>query len=461
MDSKPNDTPGTDSQTRHSLDTDANSPDMDGNPRQPPGTPDMDGNPRQPPGTPSDLDNTPRHLLDTDAKPPDTPDLPDLDTPAPDLRGAIVQSLTLSNFRNYAAVRVDFSPGSNILVGPNAQGKTNLLDAILCLSGLRPPRARSDRDLIRFDTENALISAQIQARQRLFNVEIQLSRNGRRKMSVNGVGVKTSAALRDLFHTVLFRPEDLLLIRDGPAARRRFLDAALSQIRPRYAAALAAYHDAWTQKTRILRDSDAYPSLLRALPDFSEQMILHGVTLIRYRARYVQRLAQYAAFHHAQCSGGNESLSVRYQTVSAVPDPAAPPAIVETQLRQHMEAHQRAELAAKQCLSGPHKDDFTVSVNGYDARQWSSQGQTRTAALALKLAEREILRNAADEYPVLLLDDVLSELDPVRQTYVLRQISGGQRFLTCCEDNRVPSGAVFRVRAGNVSRTPPLSPSPL
>ena len=367
-----------------------------------------------------------------------------------------MQSLTLSNFRNYAAVRVDFSPGSNILAGPNAQGKTNLLDAILCLSGLRPPRARSDRDLIRFDTEKAVISAQIQARQRLFAVELQLSRNGRRKMSVNGVSVKTAAALRDLFHTVLFRPEDLLLIRDGPAARRRFLDAALSQIRPRYAAALAAYHDAWTQKTRILRDSDAYPSLLRALPDFSEQMILHGVTLIRYRARYVQRLAQYAAFHHAQCSGGKESLSVRYQTVSAVPDPAAPADIVERQLRAHMESHRRAEIAAKQCLSGPHKDDFTVSVNGYDARQWSSQGQTRTAVLALKLAEREILRNAAGEYPVLLLDDVLSELDPVRQTYVLRQISGGQRFLTCCEENRVPSGVLFRVRAGNVSRTPPL-----
>ena len=439
-----------DNKPRYSFVTDAKPPNTDRLPdfdRQPPDTPDLDS---QPPDFPPGTDGNPRHSSVTDAK---TPELPDLDTPARDLRGAVVQSLTLSNFRNYAAVHVDFSPGSNVLVGPNAQGKTNLLDAILCLAGLRPPRARSDRDLIRFDTENAVISAQIQARQRLFAVELQLTRNGRRKMSVNGVVVKTAAALRDLFHTVLFRPEDLLLIRDGPAARRRFLDAALSQIRPRYAAALAAYHDAWTQKTRILRDSDAYPSLLRALPDFSEQMILHGVTLIRYRARYVQRLAQYAAFHHGQCSGGKESLSVRYQTVSAVPDPAAPPGIVETQLRAHMEAHQRAELAAKQCLSGPHKDDFTVTINGYDARQWSSQGQTRTAALALKLAEREILRNAADEYPVLLLDDVLSELDPARQTYALCQISGGQRFLTCCEENRVPSGTMFRVRAGTVSRT--------
>ena len=382
------------------------------------------------------------------------------DSKTPEFSGSGLISLSLTDFRNYSRAQIQFSPDCNVLVGPNAQGKTNLLDAVLCLCGLRPPRVRAERDFIRFGADSASLSAQIAARNRLFSVQIQLFRNGRRKISVNGVSVSSSAALRDCLHAVLFRPEDLLLIRDGPAARRRFLDAALCQIRPRYAAALAAYHDAWTQKSRILRDSDAYPRLLGALPDFSEQMIFHGVTLIRYRALYLQRLAHAAARYHSECSGGAESLSVRYQTLSAIPDPAAPPEIIREQFREHMQAHQRAEIASKQCLSGPHKDDFTVEINGYDARQWASQGQTRTAALALKLAERDILRDAAHEYPALLLDDVLSELDPMRQSYVLRHIGGGQRFLTCCEDDRLtnfPPGQIFRVRAGTVS---PEIPNP-
>ena len=368
-----------------------------------------------------------------------------------------VETLTLRHFRNYSGVETTFHPACDILVGPNAQGKTNLLEALVCLSGMKPPRVRADRDLIQFDAENASVRAQIRARDRTFSVEIRLFRNGRRRMSVNGVPVGTSAALRELFHVVLFRPEDLLLIRDGPAARRRFLDTALCQLRPRYAAALAGYQSAFVRKTRILRDSAEYPGLLRTLPDFNEQMIRHGALLVRYRARYVRRLREYAARHHAACAGGNEQLSVSYRTVSAVTDPYAPGDVVETHLREHMAAHERAELAARQCLSGPHKDDLTVEIDGRDARAWSSQGQTRTAALALKLAEREILRNASGEYPVLLLDDVLSELDPARQSYVLREIDGGQRFLTCCEEDRLsdmPPGQVFRVRNGSLTPNP-------
>ena len=368
-----------------------------------------------------------------------------------------LKSLRLTDFRNYSATETAFDPSCNILVGPNAQGKTNLLESIVCLSGMRPPRARADRDLIQFDAQNAAISAEIRARERVYHVEICLTRAGRRKMSVNGVPAQTSAVLRELFHAVLFRPEDLSLIRDGPAARRRFLDAALCQIRPRYAVALAAYQRALAQKARILRDADTYPGLLRALPDFSAQMIQNGAVLVRYRARYVQRLHEYAARHHAACSGGLEQLSVSYRTVSTVSDPAAPEEVVRQQLQAHMDAHTRAEIAARLCLSGPHKDDLGVEIGGRDARTWASQGQTRTAALALKLAERELLRNAAGEYPVLLLDDVLSELDPVRQAYVLREIDGGQRFLTCCEEDRLadmPPGQIFRVRGGTLSNGP-------
>ena len=179
----------------------------------------------------------------------------------------------------------------------------------------------------------------------------------------------------------------------------------------------------------------------------------YGAVLIHYRQQFALRLNEYAAIHHFECSGGKERLEVRYQTVSSVTDPSADIGILTDQLRQHMESHQAAERASRLCLSGPHKDDLLVSIDGRDARTYSSQGQTRTAALALKLAEREIYKNAAGEYPVLLLDDVLSELDPKRQEFVLNRIHGGQVFITCCEDDRLPQmlgGKVLHIRGGEL-----------
>ena len=272
-------------------------------------------------------------------------------------------------------------------------------------------------------------------------------------MSVNGVTAKTAAALSEVYQTVFFCPDDLYLIREGAAARRRFLDNALSQLRPRYAVALAEYHRAYEHKTRILRDSEERPDLLETLPVFSEQMVVCGAALIRYRAMYARRLAEYAAATHAQCSGGREELTIQYQTVSAVTDPLADTETIAAELRRHMADHEAAERASRLCLSGPHKDYLLVSVNGRDARTYCSQGQTRTAALSMKLAEREILKNAVGEYPVLLLDDVLSELDPKRQEFVLNRIAGGQVFITCCEDDRLAQllgGKVFHVEQGTV-----------
>ena len=178
-----------------------------------------------------------------------------------------------------------------------------------------------------------------------------------------------------------------------------------------------------------------------------------GAVLIHYRHQFAVRLNEYAALHHRECSGGKEELEIRYQTVSTVTDPAAETAVLTEQLREHMESHQAAERASRLCLSGPHKDDLLVTIDGRDAKSYASQGQTRTAALALKLAEREIYKNATGEYPVLLLDDVLSELDPRRQEFVLNRIAGGQVFITCCEDDRLPQmlgGRVFHVEHGTI-----------
>ena len=364
-----------------------------------------------------------------------------------------IDALTLEGFRNYDRQSLTFHDSCNVIYGENAQGKTNLLEAMVYLSCGKSPRARADRELLGFDRDMARILGQMFTRDREFRTEVELFRGRRRKASVNGVPAKNNAALSDVLHTVFFSPEDLMLIREGAAARRRFMDLSLCQLRPRYGEALAEYHRLYEHKTRILRDSGDYPQLLATLPDFNRRLCQVGAVLIHYRARYCRALEQYAAQAHGECSGGREELTLHYETVKTVTDPFAPHAELVSALEEHQRAHHQAELASRLCLSGPHKDDIAVSVNGRSARQFCSQGQVRTAALAMKLADREIHKNAIGEYPVMLLDDVLSELDPKRQEYVLNRITGGQVFITCCENDRLDrlvGGRVFHILNGEV-----------
>ena len=364
-----------------------------------------------------------------------------------------VDGLELSGFRNYEEAQFSFDAESNVIYGENAQGKTNLLEALVCLSTGRSPRARYDRDMIGFDRSSARLRAAVFARDREFQLETLLQRGRTKKTTVNGVRVTGGARSSGVLHTVYFCPEDLFLIRDGAAARRKFMDSALCQLRPRYAEALAKYQKALDSKTRILRDSEEKPDLLEALPEFNEQLCICGAALIHYRAQFVGRLSEYAAKNHAECSGGREELSLTYETVKTVLDPFAPQEALQAALREHQQTHDRAERAVRSCLSGPHKDDIGVFIGGVEARSFASQGQARTAALSMKLAEREIYKNVLGEYPILLLDDVLSELDPKRQEFVLNRIGGGQVFITCCEDDRLQEmlhGRVFHIRSGRL-----------
>lgn len=364
-----------------------------------------------------------------------------------------IDRLLLEGFRNYDSQQLTFDGSCNVIYGENAQGKTNLLEAIVYLSCGRSPRTHADRELIGFDRDRARLVGHIQAREREFETEILLNRGRRRKMTVNGVAAKNGGDLSQVLHTVFFSPEDLFLIREGAAARRRFMDMSLCQLRPRYAEALAEYGRLYEHKTRILRDSDEYPQLLDTLPDFNHRLCQVGAVLISYRARYVQALAVHAQRAHWECSGEREELTLTYQTVKTVEDPLGPVQDIAGALEEHQARHYQAELASRLCLSGPHKDDIAVTVNGLEARHFCSQGQVRTAALSLKLADREIHKTAIGEYPVMLLDDVLSELDPRRQEYVLNRIAGGQVFITCCENDRLDallSGRVYHVREGRV-----------
>lgn len=367
-----------------------------------------------------------------------------------------LRRIALDGFRNYTDFTAEFSPGVNVIWGENAQGKTNLLEAIGFLSGARSHRARGDKELISFHRDKGTITAEVTSRGREFLLEAQLFRGARRRLFVNHVKCKTAAELGGIVQTVLFCPEDLALIKAGAAERRSFLDHAICQLRPRYAEALAQYSKLLDHKTRILRDWEKHPSLLDVLEDFNEAMARAGALVIHYRAHFVRKLAEKAAQIQTEFSGGRETLALRYTTVSTVQDPLGPTVGIYEDIRRHQDSHARAEWDARSCLSGPHKDDLVAEINGQPARQFASQGQTRTAALSLKLAERELFRDDTGQWPILLLDDVLSELDARRQDFVLRRITGGQVILTGCEapDGSFPEGKTLHIRQGKLVNDP-------
>ncbi len=364
-----------------------------------------------------------------------------------------VARLALQNFRSYADMDMAFDPGVNLIVGDNAQGKTNLLEALVYLSQGGSYRTRREEELIRWDAEYARMEAEVVNARRTVNLVYAMYRGPRRRqILLNGVKQKNAGEALESLTTVLFCPEDLQILRAGASARRQFLDSAISQLRPQYKRAILAYQKLYENKSRILRDHFLKPSLLETLPDFNRQMAMTGAAIIGYRARYCEKLGLLAEKYHGICSGEKERLTIRYQTVSSVDDPFAPKQTVFRQLMEHQERHWQAELESGRCLTGPHKDDFEVFLDGRSLKSFGSQGQTRTAAIALKLSEREIARDDTGEEPVLLLDDVLSELDQGRQDFILNEIRSGQVFITCCETEKVTTaGRVFFVKDGKLT----------
>ncbi len=365
----------------------------------------------------------------------------------------IIENILLEHFRNYVLQKIEFHPKVNILFGDNAQGKTNLLEAIAYLSSAHSYRAKNDSELIQFEENHAYLRGEIKNQERNIVLEVALNRGGRRQLCSNGVKMKTLGELSGLLDTVLFCPEDLHLIREGAYARRRYLDECISQLRPKYAIALSEYKKLYEHKTRILRDSTEYPDLLRVLDDFSLRMAQYGAILIHYRAYFIKKLNLVAPEIHSECSGNHEVLSLQYETVSTITDPEAPTDVLFYQLCEHQKSHKQAEIESRSCLSGPHKDDLIVEINGKSAKSFASQGQTRTAALTLKLATRNIFFQDTGEWPVLLMDDVLSELDEQRQEYVINQTSSGQVFISCCDKEKLgylKEGNSFQICNGKI-----------
>ena len=363
-----------------------------------------------------------------------------------------LNNLKLRNFRNYEEFDLDFAPGVNLIVGNNAQGKTNLLEAISYAGSGKSFRAQKTSEMVRFGADFADMEAQVYAQEREQTLRWVLFSGSRpRQIWRNGAKKKSAGEIAGVLPTVLFCPEDLMVLKSGAAARRRLGDTALCQLRPNYDAALTEYNRILDQKSHILKDHFEYPGVLEVLPEYNTRLCQVGALLISYRARFYDSLGKAAAKYHDQFSGGAEEFHLEYKTVSTVRDPFASVSQLTQDLLDHLDAHKRAEIESGQCLTGPHKDDFDVSLSGINLKSYGSQGQTRTAAISLKLAQRELMGREWGEEPVLLLDDVLSELDQGRQDFVLNQIVSGQVFITCCEPGRFTKlGKTIEISKGKV-----------
>ena len=363
-----------------------------------------------------------------------------------------LNNLRLRDFRNYAELDLDFDPGVNLIVGNNAQGKTNLLEAIAYAGSGKSFRALKTSEMVRFGADFADIEAKVYAQNRDQTLRYVLFSGARpRQIWRNGAKKKSAGELSGVLPTVLCCPEDLMVLKTGAAQRRRLGDHALCGLRPNYDAALTEYNRILDQKSRILKDHFEHPGLLEILPEYNTRLCQVGALLISYRARFYESLGKAAAKYHGQFSGGAEEFLLEYRTVSTVRDPFAPVSQLNQDLLEHQQRHFQAEIASGQCLTGPHKDDFDVTLSGINLKSYGSQGQTRTAAISLKLAQRELMAREWGEEPVLLLDDVLSELDQGRQDFVLNQIVSGQVFITCCEPGRFTKlGKTIEINKGRV-----------
>ncbi len=363
-----------------------------------------------------------------------------------------LDSISLRNFRNYENLELSFDPGVNLIVGENAQGKTNLLEAIGYLGSGKSFRTGKSGELVKFGSEFADLEGSVFSQERQQSLRwVIFDRSRPRQLWRNGAKMKTAGDIGGVLQTVLFCPEDLMVLKTGSAPRRRLGDLALCQLRPNYEAALAEYNRILEQKNRILKDRFENPALLEILPEYNTRLCQVGALIISYRARFFKGLGEAAAQYHSHFSGKREDFSLQYRTVSNIEDPFASLEALQSKLQEHLERHYRAELESSQCLTGPHKDDFDVSLSGVNLKSFGSQGQVRTAAISLKLAQRELMRRESGQIPVLLLDDVLSELDGNRQDFVLNQITDGQVFITCCEPGRFTKlGKTIEIEQGNV-----------
>lgn len=359
----------------------------------------------------------------------------------------IVKSLELQNFRNYESLSIRFDENTNILYGQNAQGKTNILEAIHMTGTSKSHKGSKDKEIIRFGEEEAHIKAQIEKDGSEYQVDLHLRRTKSKGIAINRVPIRKATELFGILNLVVFSPEDLGIIKEGPAERRKFMDAELCQLDKVYLYDLSIYNKALDQRNKLLKDIYSNPSLEKTLDVWNEQLVSYGKKIIARRMQFCEVLDSIMREIHSSITGEKEQIQLVYQ----------PDVSLEDYEKKFSESRGR-DIRFGQTHVGPHKDDIVFMINGNDARKYGSQGQQRTCALSLKLSEIELVKRSIGGTPVLLLDDVLSELDSERQNLLLNEIHDIQTIITCTGldefiKNRFQVNKVFQVRNGQVFET--------
>lgn len=357
----------------------------------------------------------------------------------------IIKSVELLNFRNYRELAISFDKGTNILFGDNAQGKTNILEAAYMSGTTKSHKGSRDKEMIRFGESEAHIRTIVEKQGKEYRIDMHLKQNRSKGIAVNKIPMKKASELFGILNIVFFSPEDLNIIKNGPAERRRFLDAELCQLDKIYLSDLSDYNKILNQRNKLLKDMIYRPELADTLPIWNQQLVETGKRIVKRRRYFVQELSEIVRDIHYRISGEKEEMRLIYE-------PSVPEDLFEAEL-ERFDGRDR-----KLCLTsvGPHRDDLLFSVRDVDIRKFGSQGQQRTAALSLKLSEIELVKKLIHDTPVLLLDDVLSELDSGRQNYLLNNIYDTQTIITCTGldefiKNRFTINKVFRVVNGTVS----------
>lgn len=354
----------------------------------------------------------------------------------------IIKSIKLENFRNYESLELDFENGTNILYGDNAQGKTNVLEAIYLSATTKSHKGSKDKEIIKFEKDESHIRMFLDKEGMEYRVDMHLRRSKSKGIAINGQPIKKAADLVGLLNVVFFSPEDLSIIKDGPSDRRKFVDMELFQIDKYYLYNLNQYNKIINQRNKLLKDFYFNTDLNETLQVWNMQLVTYGKKIISRREKFVEQLNEIIFDIHKNLSGGKEELTIIYE-----------PNVGEDEFENKLKSSQERDIKLKMTSVGPHRDDFCFMINGVDIRKYGSQGQQRTAALSLKLAEIELLKKVTGDLPVLLLDDVLSELDSNRQNYLLNSIGNIQTIITCTGldefiNNRFEIDKIFKVTNG-------------
>lgn len=359
----------------------------------------------------------------------------------------IIESIELKNFRNYEKLQMEFDSETNILYGDNAQGKTNILEAVYLSGTTKSHKGSKDRDVINFKHEESHIRTMVRKNGISYRIDMHLKKNKTKGIAVNGIPIKKAGDLFGIVNIVFFSPEDLNIIKNGPSERRRFIDMELCQLDKVYMHDLTNYNKIIGQRNKLLKDI-GYGSGDRALLDtlsmWDMQLCSYGSKIIQRRKVFIRQLNEIIHDIHRKLTGEKEEIELIYEPDSD-----------ENMLHEKLEKNRDRDIKMKMTSAGPHRDDLCFKVNGVDIRRFGSQGQQRTSALSLKLSEIELVKKTIHDTPVLLLDDVLSELDSHRQNYLLNSIQNIQTLITCTGldefiNNRFHINKIYKVVEGSV-----------